>query len=294
MQTPTPEISYTSHNGYLALLSSLLVPLLVTGAVLLLAGTDGLLIAPVLFGISLLIGGGGLYMLQPNQAAVLTLFGDYRGTDRSQGLRWANPFLIKNKISLRARNFVCDKLKVNDKRGNPIEIAAAVVWRVNDTAQATFGVDDYEQYVHLQSETALRQLASCYAYDHLDEDEQSRELTLRNGGEALAQLLRRELEQRLQPAGVTIEDAKLTHLAYALEIAGAMLRRQQAEAVLAARRKIVEGAVGMVEAALHGLSEKGLLELDDERRAAMVTNLLVVLVSEKDATPVINSGTLYN
>lgn len=293
MQTHTQEKTFVSYNGYLAAILAFVPPI---PGYLILDSQGGMLGALTMLAcmaasvLTLL----GLYMLQPNQGAVLTLFGDYRGTDRGQGLRWANPLLIKSKVSLRARNFVCDKLKVNDQRGNPIEIAAAVVWRVKDTALATFGVDDYEQFVHVQSETALRHLASCYAYDHLDEENHSDEQTLRNGGDALAQTLRQELEKRLEQAGIAIEDAKLTHLAYAMEIAGAMLRRQQAEAVLAARRKIVQGAVGMVEAALNGLSEKGLVELDDERRAAMVTNLLVVLVSEKDVTPVVNSGTLYN
>lgn len=293
MQTQTQEKSFVSHNGYLAAILAFVPPI---PGYLIADSQGGMLgaLAMLLSVAASLFAVAGLYMLQPNQGAVLTLFGAYRGTDRGQGLRWANPFLMKSKISLRARNFVCDKLKVNDQRGNPIEIAAAVVWRVKDTALATFGVDDYEQFVHVQSETALRHLASCYAYDHLDEENHSDEQTLRNGGDALAQTLRLELEKRLEQAGIAIEDAKLTHLAYALEIAGAMLRRQQAEAVLAARRKIVQGAVGMVEAALNGLSEKGLVELDDERRAAMVTNLLVVLVSEKDVTPVVNSGTLYN
>jgi len=238
----------------------------------------------------------GLYMLQPNQAGLLTLFGSYRGTDRSEGLRWANPFYIKKKVSVRARNFNSEKLKVNDLRGNPIEIAAAVVWRIDDTAQATFDVDNFETYVLTQAESAVRHLALSYAYDNLDEPNatDAREVTLRSGTEEVAAALRRELQARFALAGIVVVDAKLTHLAYAPEIAGTMLRRQQAEAVIAARTKIVQGAVGMVELALNGLAERGLLQLDDERKAAMVSNLLVVLCSDHDATPVLNTGTLYN
>jgi regulator of protease activity HflC (stomatin/prohibitin superfamily) len=238
----------------------------------------------------------GVYMLQPNQAAVLTLFGSYRGTDRSDGLRWANPFYATNKISVRARNFNSEKLKVNDLRGNPIEIAAAIVWRVEDTARATFDVEDFEAYVLTQAEAAVRHLASSYAYDNIDEQDggAARETTLRSGTEEVGAALRTELQARFAQAGIVVVDAKLTHLAYAPEIAGTMLRRQQAEAVVAARAKIVQGAVGMVELALKGLTERGLLDLDDERKAAMVSNLLVVLCADRDATPVVNTGTLYN
>ncbi len=238
----------------------------------------------------------GLYTLQPNQAALLTLFGSYRGTDRNEGLRWANPFYVKKKVSVRARNFNSEKLKVNDLRGNPIEIAAAIVWRVDDTAQATFDVDNFETYVLTQAESAVRHLALSYAYDNLDEPNATgaREVTLRSGTEEVAMALRRELQARFALSGIVVVDAKLTHLAYAPEIAGTMLRRQQAEAIIAARTKIVQGAVGMVELALNGLAERGLLQLDDERKAAMVSNLLVVLCSDHDATPVVNAGTLYN
>jgi regulator of protease activity HflC (stomatin/prohibitin superfamily) len=238
----------------------------------------------------------GLYMLQPNQAAILLLFGSYRGTDRSHGLRWANPFYAKTKISVRAHNFNSEKLKVNDLRGNPIEIAATVVWRVDDTAKATFDVENYEAYVLTQAESALRHLALSYAYDNLEDpgSTSKTEVTLRSGTEEVSSALLAELQQRFDQAGLVVVDAKLTHLAYAPEIAGTMLRRQQAEAVIAARTKIVQGAVGMVELALNGLAERGLLQLDDERRAAMVSNLLVVLCSDHDATPVINTGTLYN
>jgi regulator of protease activity HflC (stomatin/prohibitin superfamily) len=237
---------------------------------------------------------GGLYMLQPNQAAILLLFGSYRGTDRERGLRWANPFYSKSKISVRAHNFNSEKLKVNDARGNPIEIAATVVWRVDDTARASFDVENYEAYVLTQAESAVRHLALSYAYDHFEEGGASpTEVTLRSGTEEVSAALSRELQQRFEQAGLVVVDAKLTHLAYAPEIAGTMLRRQQAEAVIAARTKIVQGAVGMVELALKGLAERDLMQLDDERRAAMVSNLLVVLCSDHDATPVINTGTLY-
>jgi regulator of protease activity HflC (stomatin/prohibitin superfamily) len=238
----------------------------------------------------------GLYMLQPNQAALMMLFGSYRGTDRSDGLRWANPFYVKQKVSVRARNFNSEKLKVNDLRGNPIEIAAAIVWRIDDTAQATFDVDNYETYVLTQAESAVRHLALSYAYDNLDEPSTAtpREVTLRSGTDEVAAALRSELQARFAQAGIVVVDAKLTHLAYAPEIAGTMLRRQQAEAIISARSKIVQGAVGMVELALNGLAERGLLQLDDERKAAMVSNLLVVLCSDHDATPVVNTGTLYN
>ncbi|MES3013074.1 MAG: SPFH domain-containing protein [Pseudomonadota bacterium] len=238
----------------------------------------------------------GLYMLQPNQAGLLTLFGSYRGTDRSDGLRWANPFYVKKKVSVRARNFNSEKLKVNDMRGNPIEIAAAIVWKVEDTAQATFDVDNFEAYVLTQAESAVRHLALSYAYDNLDEPAAGtkHEITLRSGTDEVAAALRAELQARFAQAGIVVVDAKLTHLAYAPEIAGTMLRRQQAEAIITARTKIVQGAVGMVELALNGLTERGLLQLDDERKAAMVSNLLVVLCSDHDATPVVNTGTLYN
>ena len=239
---------------------------------------------------------GGLYMLQPNQAALLLLFGSYRGTDRERGLRWANPFYAKTKISVRAHNFNSEKLKVNDLRGNPIEIAATVVWRVDDTAMASFDVENYEAYVLTQAESALRHLALSYAYDNFEEPSATRsaEVTLRSGTEEVSAALRNELQQRFAQAGIVVVDAKLTHLAYAPEIAGTMLRRQQAEAVIAARTKIVAGAVGMVEMALNSLAERAVVHLDDERRAAMVSNLLVVLCSDHDATPVVNTGTLYN
>jgi regulator of protease activity HflC (stomatin/prohibitin superfamily) len=230
-------------------------------------------------------------MLQPNQSALMMLFGSYRGTDYSTGLRWANPFFSKKKVSLRLRNFNSVTLKVNDKRGNPIEIAAAVVWKVSDTARAVLDIDDYERYVPIQAESALRRLANEYSYDAHDDDQA--ELTLRGGADEVVSRLKRELQERFEKAGLRVEDARLTHLAYAPEIAGAMLRRQQAEAVIGARKQIVLGAVSMVEMALKGLTERGVVELDDERKAAMVSNLLVVLCAESEAKPVINAGSLY-
>jgi regulator of protease activity HflC (stomatin/prohibitin superfamily) len=237
----------------------------------------------------------GHFTLQPNEARVLILFGSYKGTVRDSGFHWANPFYsrkagkLSTKISLRAHNFNSDTLKVNDKRGNPVEIAAVVVWRVADTAQAVFDVDNYESYVQVQSESAIRSIASLYAYDQGD----ANEITLRGGGDEIAHELKRELEVRLTKAGVEVDEARLTHLAYAPEIASAMLRRQQAEAIIAAREKIVLGAVSMVEAALKGLEEKSVVKLDEERKAAMVSNLLVVLCGTAEASPVINTGTLY-
>jgi regulator of protease activity HflC (stomatin/prohibitin superfamily) len=270
-----------------------------------------------------LVSFGGHFTLQPNEARVLILFGSYKGTVRRSGFYWANPFYshsrgkipwavapppdpksqtrvggrqgiiykpLPAKISLRAHNFTSDKLKVNDKRGNPVEIAAVVVWRVEDTAQAAFDVEDYESYVQVQSEAAIRSIASNYAYDHGEEQE----VTLRGGGDEVALELKKELGHRLAKAGVLVDEARLMHLAYAPEIASAMLRRQQAEAVIAARTKIVVGAVSMVEMALRELERNNVVKLDEERKAAMVSNLLVVLCGTEEASPVINTGTLYN
>lgn len=231
----------------------------------------------------------GHFTLQPNQAAVLLLFGKYQGTARLEGFHWANPFLTKSKISLRSRNFNTEKLKVNDSRGNPIEIGAIVVWRVANTAQASFDVDDYAHYVAIQSEAAVRHLATTYPYDSGHENE----LSLRGATAEVTRALQAELQERLGKAGVIVEEARLSHLAYAPEIAGAMLRRQQAEAIVAARMRIVEGACGMVEAALERLAVSKVVELDCERKAAMVSNLLVVLCGEQAAQPVVNTGTLY-
>ena len=234
----------------------------------------------------------GLFIVNPNDAKVTLLFGKYAGTVRQNGFFWANPFLVRKKISLRARNLSGDKLKVNDKMGNPIEIAAVIVWKVEDTFKAAFEVDDYEQYVVIQSEAAVRHLTLSYSYDSF-EDEGKEGITLRSSTDVVKQMLENELQERLSRAGVRVIEARLSHLAYAPEIAEAMLRRQQATAVVAARTRIVQGAVSMVEMALTQLSEKNIVDLDDERRAAMVSNLLVVLCSESAASPVINAGTLY-
>jgi regulator of protease activity HflC (stomatin/prohibitin superfamily) len=237
----------------------------------------------------------GLYTLQPNEAVILQLFGSYRGSSRVPGLRGTNPFYSRRKISLRARNLNGERLKVNDKRGNPIEIAAVVVWRVDDTARASFDVDNYENYVKLQSEAAVRHLASSFAYDHADTPAGGTpEPTLLASADSVSRALVVELQQRLDKAGVVVEEARLMHLAYAPEIAQVMLRRQQAEAIIAARTKIVHGAVSMVEMALRELSEKQVVALDDERKAAMVSNLMTVLCAESEVQPVINTGTLYN
>jgi regulator of protease activity HflC (stomatin/prohibitin superfamily) len=290
----TEERLARTSNGYVFVAAAIV--LMLVGIALLMSRPSGATVA--LAALAMLLSSvclAGLYMLQPNQAALLLLFGSYRGTDREHGLRWANPFYSKNKISVRAHNFNSEKLKVNDMRGNPIEIAAAIVWRVDDTAMASFDVEDYEAYVLTQAESAVRHLALSYAYDNFEEPStaQSTEVTLRSGTEQVSAALRQELQERFAQAGIVVVDAKLTHLAYAPEIAGTMLRRQQAEAVIAARSKIVAGAVGMVEMALNGLAERGLVQLDDERRAAMVSNLLVVLCSDHDAQPVVNAGTLY-
>lgn len=231
----------------------------------------------------------GFYLLQPNQVAAILLFGDYRGTDRATGLRWSWPWLIKTKVSVRANNMISDKIKVNDLRGNPIEMAAQVVWRVTDTAQALFDVDDYKAFVNVQIEAAVRTIGSRYPYD----DFEHQEVTLRGNHDQVGGELRAELIARLRVAGITVDECGFTHLAYAQEIAGAMLRRQQAQAVVAARKTLVEGAVGMVELALDQLSAKNVVELDDERRAAMVSNLMVVLCGERDTQPVVNAGSLY-
>jgi regulator of protease activity HflC (stomatin/prohibitin superfamily) len=231
----------------------------------------------------------GLFMVNPNEGKVLQLFGRYVGTAKIQGLRWANPFLSKKSVSLRVRNFESSHLKVNDLEGNPVEIAAVVVWKVVETAEAVFEVDDYENYVHVQSEAALRNLTTSYPYDAHTDDQQS----LRGNTAAVAEHLKREIQERLLKAGVEVIEARISHLAYAPEIAAAMLQRQQAGAIIAARQRIVEGAVGMVQMALDMLADKSILALDEERKAAMVSNLLVVLCGDRGAQPVINSGTIY-
>jgi regulator of protease activity HflC (stomatin/prohibitin superfamily) len=242
----------------------------------------------VLLLVASLVALAGLFTVAPNQARVLQLFGAYVGTVRTPGLRWANPLYTKHKVSTRVRNFESAKLKVNDIDGNPIEIAAVAVWRVVDTAEAVFEVDDYNNYVHVQSESALRNLATSYAYDGHDDQE-----SLRGSTGKIAEHLKQEIQERLSKAGVEVMEARISHLAYAPEIAAAMLQRQQAGAIIAARQRIVEGAVGMVEMALDMLSAKKVVELDNERRAQMVSNLLVVLCGERGTQPVVNAGTIY-
>jgi hypothetical protein len=231
----------------------------------------------------------GFFQVQPNQGQVMQLFGRYSGTVRDEGLRWTNPFYAKRAVSLRVRNFESSKLKVNDSDGNPIEIAAVVVWQVVDTAEAVFEVDDYENFVQIQSESALRQMAQSYPYDSHDTGQPS----LRSHGDEVNSHIRNEIQSRLGKAGVSVIEARISHLAYAQEIAQAMLQRQQAGAIIAARQRIVEGAVSMVEMALAELGKRGVVELDNERRAAMVSNLLVVLCGERGTQPVVNTGTLY-
>ena len=284
------EAAARSASGY-----GMLLVLLVTVAVGIFGATR-LPADPALAGVLIVVAAiafmfvlSGFYMIQPNQAVAITLFGSYKGTDRSAGLRWVLPWMGRKKLSVRANNIISDKIKVNDLRGNPIEMAAQVVWRVTDTAQALFDVDDYKAFVMVQIEAAVRTIGSRYPYD----DFTHQEVTLRGNHDQVGLELRTELIERLKVAGITVDECGFTHLAYAPEIAGAMLRRQQAQAVVAARTTLVEGAVGMVEMALAQLSEKNVVELDDERRAAMVSNLMVVLCGDRDAQPVVNAGTLY-
>ncbi len=252
------------------------------------------LIIPGAFFLVALILFMGITVINPNEAVVCTFFGDYVGTMKQNGLRWVNPLYSKAKISLRARNLNGQTIKVNDKMGNPIEIAAVVVWRVSDTARALFDVDNYVNFVQIQSEGAVRFLTSSHSYDSMEDENDTESVTLRDNTGLINQFLEQELDARLTQAGVEVMEARISHLAYAPEIAGAMLQRQQATAVVAARKQIVEGAVGMVEMALARLAEKDVVQLDEERKAAMVSNLLVVLCGEKSVSPVINAGTLYN
>jgi len=293
------EKPLTLSNGY-AMLGAVLVAfvfcgVLFVGGIMLLEtfknplGGFAMGAAGLLF-ILTLISCNGFLVLLPNEACLYTLFGSYAGTMKESGFWWTNPFMAKRKLSLRARNLEGARLKVNDKQGNPIEIAVVVVWRVADTAQACFDVENYDDYVRIQSESAVRHLANSYAYDHGE----ANEITLRSGFEEVSQALRVELQERLAKAGVDVDEARLTHLAYASEIAQAMLRRQQAEAVIAARKMIVHGAVSMVQMALEELTEKNIVVFDEERKASMVSNLLVVLCGEAEVHPVINTGTLYN
>jgi hypothetical protein len=252
-------------------------------------GDESYLIAGIVLVVLGSFGMGGFYSIQPNEAVAILLFGAYQGTDRANGLRWVFPWLTRKKISMRVRNVTSDKLKVNDKDGNPIEIAANVVWRVQDSAQALFDVNDYEIFCRIEIDTALRDIAAHYSYDHASEGE----LTLRGHAEEVATLLGSRLNARLRVGGMQVDEARISHLAYAQEIAGAMLKRQQAQAVLAARQLIVMGAVGMVESALEQLASRGVVTLDEERKAQMVSNLLVVLCADREAQPVVNAGSLY-
>ena len=280
-----------TQNGYVMLLVLLgAVVVLLAGFGIAAGGSQrpGLAVMAV-GGLATAFLAAGFYFLQPNQAAAILLFGDYKGTDRNSGLRWRLPWLTRTKISTRVHNVTSERLKVNDLRGNPIEIASNVVWRVTDTAQALYDVDDYNKFLFVQIESAVRAIGARYPYDDIEHQE----TTLRGHADVVSEELKAELQDRVAVAGITIDECRLTHLAYASEIAQAMLRRQQAEAVIAARSKLVQGAVGMVEMALQMLSEKEVVELDDERRAAMVSNLMVVLCSERDTQPVVNAGTLY-
>lgn len=284
----TQEINRSAPSGYAMI--GVLAALQIVSVVALVELPPVLKLFALLLALVTFISWFGFFMVNPNEGKVLQLFGSYVGTCRDTGLRWANPFYSKRKISLRVRNFESSKLKVNDAHGNPIEIASVVVWRVVDTAEAMFQVDDYEGFVSIQSESALRNLATSYPYDQHEEGETA----LRSHANVIADQLRQEIHERLSKAGVEVIEARISHLAYAPEIANAMLRRQQATAVIAARQKVVEGAVGMVRLALEQLKTQGIVDLDDERKAAMVSNLLVVLCSEQNTQPVVNTGSLYN
>lgn len=292
------ETTRKAASGYLALLvlpvlTVYVIWLFVTSIIEVLETFTGSLVPAALYLvalIALLICYRGFFMVHPNQAKVLQLFGTYVGSVRQTGLRWANPFYSRQPVSLRVRNFESGQMKVNDAVGNPIEIAAVVVWRVVDSAEAIFEVDDYESFVHIQSEAALRNMATSYPYEAHDNEE----IALRSNPHAIAGKLREEVQARLDKAGVEVIEARISHLAYAQEIASAMLKRQQAQAIVAARRQIVDGAVGMVKMALNELREQGVVELDEERKASMVSNLLVVLCGEENARPVVNTGSLYS
>lgn len=283
-------------SGWTMLSLAFIVPLVIAGAIYMIVqnGVTGVdIVLLVVLGLATLTWAiclGGFYTLQPNESAVLILFGRYVGTDKTSGFHWANPFYKKVKVSLRARNLNMEAIKVNDLRGNPIEIASVVVWRVDNTAEAIFDVDDFDHYVSVQSESALRHLAMAYPYDDYGDEP----LSLRGSVDEVSEALQQQIQERVAKAGVEVIEAKLSHLAYAQEIAGAMLQRQQAEAIVAARSRIVDGAVGMVEMALKKLEETKVVELDEERKAAMVSNLLVVLCGHVDTQPVINTGTLHN
>lgn len=291
------EISKPQKNGWVMffiLIVALLgfIALFITGVIAEDASEgDGIIqiMLSVFFIVVTIVLLSGLFIVEPNEAVVLLLFGKYQGTEKTSGFRWANPFYTKKKISQRSRNFDSQKLKVNDKNGNPIEISAVIVWKVRDTVQAVFDVDNYTDYVHIQTESAVRHLATSYSYDNAEGET----ISLRSSIDEVSEALKVEIQDRVKAAGVLIEEARINHLAYAQEIAQAMLRRQQAEAIIAARQKIVEGAVSMVDMALTKLREQGVIELDEERKAVMVSNLMVVLCSDRETQPIINTGTLY-
>lgn len=284
------ESPASAMSGYPVLLAMLLLALVIGYQILVLPQAPlSAVIIIAAAGLAFLFLASGFYLLAPNQAAAIQLFGTYKGTDRHAGLRWVLPWLTRKKISVRIHNVTSDTVKVNDLRGNPIEVATNVVWRVTDTARALFDVEDYQEFVDIQIESAVRVIASRYPYDDIEHHE----VTLRGDAAEVSEQLEQQLQDRVDRAGVIIDECRLTHLAYAPEIAQAMLRRQQAEAVISARQKLVAGAVGMVEMALEQLSAKNVVELDDERRAAMVSNLMVVLCSERDTQPVVNAGSLY-
>ena len=280
------EYAAQTSNGYFMLF--LLFAVIVVGLVGLSAGPAGIAVT-MLCAFAFVLIAKGFYVLQPNQGAAIMLFGSYKGTDRATGLRWVWPWMGKTKLSVRANNVISETIKVNDLRGNPIEMAAQVVWRVTDTAQALFDVDDYKAFVKVQNEAAVRTIGSRYPYD----DFEHQEVTLRGNSDQVRSELRAELINRLRVAGITVDECGFTHLAYASEIAGAMLRRQQAQAVVAAPKTLVEGAVGMVEMALDMLAAKKIVEFDVDRRAALVSNLMVVLCSERDTQPIVNAGTQH-
>lgn len=283
------EKKASTFNGYTTILVLLVLQVLMVLATVYMPGLIKIL--TIFLSIIVFICWFGFFMVAPNQGRVMQLFVKYVGSELTEGLRWANPLYMKAKVSLRVRNFESGTLKVNDSNGNPIDIAAVVVWKVIDTAEALFEVDDYENYVTIQSEAALRNLATTHPYDAQDDDGEG--FCLRSNPEEVADLLKTEVQNRLSKAGVEVIEARISHLAYSPEIANAMLQRQQASAIVAARKKIVEGAVGMVELALESLAAKSVIELDEERKAAMVSNLLVVLCGESSATPVVNTGSLY-
>jgi regulator of protease activity HflC (stomatin/prohibitin superfamily) len=281
----------TASSGYLCIVLFFILLGLGIGGVILFNQVVFLLVLSLILILIAVVCVVGLVVVNPNESVVLTLFGAYIGTLKSNGFHWVNPFYLRKKISLRARNLNREPIKVNDKLGNPIMIGIVLVWKVEETFKAAFEVDDYAHFVDIQSESATRKLAGHYAYDNFDDEQ--KEITLRAGGEEVHQALENELSERLSMAGIKVLEARISYLAYASEIAGAMLRRQQATAVVAARTKIVEGAVSMVELALDQLSQKHVVELDEDKKATMVSNLMVVLCSDKDTTPVVNTGTLY-